>query len=191
MELGEGIIATCQLPEEVKMQDGEKKPNQSAKPESNKAHLSSLTRCCKPAGKARPCAAAQPEPIRQGQIRNSALRSHSASKKIEVALGSPAMLTRVRRHYEVRADSPSSLPFWRVPVSLKGRAWGMSLVKNSPSQSPMRTPSPSLPPACNCRGLRRRARNSAKPTSRTLRVHPLDFRNLRTARRARRASSDA
>jgi small subunit ribosomal protein S1 len=85
VELGEGIVATCQLPQEIS--DLAKKPNQSAKPESNKADLSSLTSMLQARWKGATSVAAEPEPIRQGQIRKFRITSlDSASKKIEVAL---------------------------------------------------------------------------------------------------------
>lgn len=85
VELGEGIVATCQLPQEIS--DLAKKPNQSAKSESNKADLSSLTSMLQARWKGATSVAAEPEPIRQGQIRKFRITSlDSASKKIEVAL---------------------------------------------------------------------------------------------------------
>jgi len=87
VELGEGIVATCQLPEESKKQDGEKKPNQSAKPESTKADLSSLSSMLQARWKGATTAAAQPEPARQGQIRNFRItKLDLAAKKIEIEL---------------------------------------------------------------------------------------------------------
>jgi small subunit ribosomal protein S1 len=87
VELGEGIVATCQLPAESSKQAGEKKPNQSAKPESNKADLSSLSSMLQARWKGASVAAAQPEPFRQGQIRNFRItKLDTATKKIEVAI---------------------------------------------------------------------------------------------------------
>jgi small subunit ribosomal protein S1 len=87
VELGEGIIAACPLLEVSNKQANEKKPNQSAKPESNKADLSSLSSMLQARWKGASTAAAQPEPIRQGQIRNFRItKLDAATKKIEVAI---------------------------------------------------------------------------------------------------------
>jgi small subunit ribosomal protein S1 len=78
VELGEGILAACQLPGESK---AEKKPNQSAKPESTKADLSSLSSMLQARWKGGTAAAAQPEPARQGQIRNFRITAIDATAK--------------------------------------------------------------------------------------------------------------
>jgi small subunit ribosomal protein S1 len=92
VELGEGIVATCQLPDEAKKEDGVKKPNQSVKQDSAtkdsappKADLSSLSSMLQARWKGASKEAAQPEPIRQGQIRNFRITTLDApTKKIAV-----------------------------------------------------------------------------------------------------------
>jgi small subunit ribosomal protein S1 len=88
VELGEGILATCELPEESKKEDGTKKPNQSVRQESPaKADLSSLSSMLQARWKGATKEAAQPEPVRQGQIRTFRIKTlDAATKKIEVEL---------------------------------------------------------------------------------------------------------